>query len=119
MVNPRQTVPTNHTNYTIKGNLSYWQVVTARRLVIMVVTKISLSDKEGWGEQMKDKEGWVEPMKDESDVCSYWEAGKSYLGRSTFHGLSWISEDLPKTIKVSTISDLSTLSSYHSFHFAY
>ena len=90
----------------------------------MVTTKTSLSDEEGGLEQMKDKEGrmkqmkdkegWVEPMKDESDVCSYWEAGKSYLGRSTFHGLSWISEDLPKTIKVST-----TLSSHHSFHFTY
>ena len=81
MVNPSQTVPTNHTNYTIEGNLSYWQAVTARRLPIMVVTNISLSDKEGWVEQMKDKEGWmkqikdkegwVEPMKDESKFCSY------------------------------------------------
>ena len=95
----------------------------------MVVTNISLSDKEGWVEQMKDKEGWmkqmkgkegwIEPMKDDSDVCSYWETGKSYLGRSTFHGLSWISEDLPKTLKVSTPSYSSTLLSFQSFHLTY
>ena len=119
MVNTSRTVPTNHTNYTIEGNLSYWQAVTARRLPIMVVTNISLSDKEGWVEQIKDKEGWIEPMKDESKFCSYWETGKSYLGRSTFHGLSWISEDLPKTLKLSPPSYLSTLSLFQSFHLTY
>ena len=56
----------------------------------MVATKTSQSDKDGW---MKQKE--------ESDFCSYWAAGKTYLGKSTFHGLSWITEDLPATLKVS------------------
>ena len=58
----------------------------------MVDTKTGPSDKAGWTEQGKDG----------PDGCSYWEAGKFYMGRSTFHGLSWVTEELPKTFKVAT-----------------
>ena len=34
------------------------------------------------------------------EKCKYWEAGKNYLGHSTFHGLPWIGENLSCSLKV-------------------
>ena len=71
--------------------------VRAHSVPSMVDTKTGPSDKAGWTEQGKDG----------PDGCSYWEAGKVYMGRSTFHGLSWVTEELPKTFKVATTDNFS------------
>ena len=42
--------------------------------------------------------------KDLNDKCPYAEAGKTILGDTSFHGLPWITENIPTILKVVTIT---------------
>ena len=41
--------------------------------------------------------------KDSDDKCPYAEAGKTILGDTSFHGLPWITENIPVILKVGRI----------------